>query len=128
LPASGAGGAPFQQLSNAAASTIYGAEVDFAWKPSENWLLQGGAGNVNPRVGPQGSFGPVDELGGEFESDWFSAATVSKGEYGVPAGLVFGYPCRTDGKGNYTVVEGVKFDAFGQQKFDFTLKELLEEK
>ena len=53
---------------------------------------------------------------------------VSKGEYGVPAGLVFGYPCRSDGKGNLTVVEGVKLDAFGKQKFQTTLKELLEEK
>src|SRR5215472_8288802 len=29
--------------------------------------------------------------------DWFSAAVVSKGEYGVPTGMVFGYPCRSDG-------------------------------
>ena len=61
-------------------------------------------------------------------NDWVSAAVVSKGEYGVPAGLVFSYPCRSDGKGNLTVVEGVKLDAFGQQKFQTTLKELLEEK
>jgi malate dehydrogenase len=60
--------------------------------------------------------------------DWFSAAVVSKGEYGVPAGLVFGYPCRSDGKGNLTIVEGVKLDAFGQQKFQATLHELQEEK
>src|SRR6202011_3413542 len=40
-------------------------------------------------------------------NDWVSAAVISKGEYGVPAGLVFGYPCRSDGKGNLTVVEGV---------------------
>jgi malate dehydrogenase len=60
--------------------------------------------------------------------DWFSAAVVSKGEYGVPAGMVFGYPCRSDGKGNLTVVEGVKLDAFGQQKFQTTLQELQEEK
>jgi malate dehydrogenase len=60
--------------------------------------------------------------------DWVSAATISKGEYGVPAGLVFGYPCRADGKGNVTVVEGLKLDAFGQQKFQTTLQELLEEK
>ena len=60
--------------------------------------------------------------------DWVSAATVSKGEYGVPAGLVFGYPCRTDGQGNYLPVEGVKLDAFGQQKFQTTLKELQEER
>ena len=61
-------------------------------------------------------------------NDWVSMATVSKGEYGVPAGLVFGYPCRSDGKGNYTVVEGAKLDAFGQQKFQATLKELQEER
>jgi malate dehydrogenase len=59
--------------------------------------------------------------------DWFSAAVVSKGEYGVPAGLVFSYPCRSDGKGNYSVVSGVSLDAFGQQKFQTTLQELLEE-
>ena len=55
-------------------------------------------------------------------------AVVSKGEYGVPAGLVFGYPCRSDGKGNYSVVEGVKLDAFGQGKFQTTLKELEDER
>jgi malate dehydrogenase len=61
-------------------------------------------------------------------NDWVSAATVSKGEYGVPAGLVFGYPCRSDGKSNLQVVDGLKLDAFGQSKFDATLKELLEER
>jgi malate dehydrogenase len=61
-------------------------------------------------------------------NDWVSMAVVSKGEYGVPAGLVFSYPCRSDGKGNYTVVNGVQLDAFGQQKFQATLKELQEER
>jgi malate dehydrogenase len=61
-------------------------------------------------------------------NDWVSMATVSKGQYGVPAGLVFGYPCRSDGKGNYTVVEGLGFDAFGKAKIEATLKELQEEK
>jgi malate dehydrogenase len=60
--------------------------------------------------------------------DWVSMAVVSKGEYGVPAGLVFGYPCRSDGKGNYTVVDGVTLDAFGKEKFQVTLKELQEER
>jgi malate dehydrogenase len=60
--------------------------------------------------------------------DWVSAATVSKGEYGVPAGLVFGYPTRCDGKGGMTVVDGLKLDAFGKEKFQVTLNELLEEK
>jgi malate dehydrogenase len=61
-------------------------------------------------------------------NDWISAATISKGEYGVPAGLVFSYPCRSDGNGNLTVVEGVKLDAYGQQRFQATLKELEEER
>ena len=61
-------------------------------------------------------------------NDWVSMAVVSKGQYGVPPGLVFGYPCRCDGKGNYSVVEGVKLDAFGQEKFKLTLKELEEER
>jgi malate dehydrogenase len=60
--------------------------------------------------------------------DWVSAAVVSKGQYGVPAGLVFSYPCRSDGKGNLSVVEGVKLDAFGQDKFQKTLQELVEER
>jgi malate dehydrogenase len=53
---------------------------------------------------------------------------VSRGEYGVPAGLVFSYPVRTDGKGNYKVVEGLQHDAFGKQKLAATLKELEEER
>lgn len=60
--------------------------------------------------------------------DWVSMATVSKGEYGVPAGLVFGYPCKTDGQGGYSVVEGLSLDGYGKAKFDATLKELLEER
>ncbi|MDY3551561.1 malate dehydrogenase [Gemmata sp. JC717] len=59
--------------------------------------------------------------------DWTSAAIVSKGEYGVPAGLVFGYPCTTSGDGNWNVVEGLKLDAFGEAKFKKTLDELLKE-
>jgi malate dehydrogenase len=61
-------------------------------------------------------------------NDWVSAAVISQGEYGVPAGLVFSYPCRSDGKGRLTVVDGVKLDSFGQDKFRKTLQELQEER
>jgi malate dehydrogenase len=61
-------------------------------------------------------------------NDWVSAAVVSKGQYGVPSGLVFSYPCRSDGKGNLPVVEGVKLDSYGQDKFQKTLQELVEER
>jgi malate dehydrogenase len=62
------------------------------------------------------------------QNNWVSAGVISKGEYDVPAGLVFSYPCRCDAKGNLTVVEGIKLDAFGKQKFQATLQELLEER
>jgi malate dehydrogenase len=62
------------------------------------------------------------------KGDWVSAATVSRGEYGVPIGLVFSFPCQTDGQGNIKPVEGVKLDTFGQQKFQATLAELQEER
>jgi malate dehydrogenase len=61
-------------------------------------------------------------------NDWVSAAVVSRGEYAVPAGLVFSYPCRGDGKGLYQVVDGIKLDGYGQQKFQATLNELVEER
>jgi malate dehydrogenase len=60
-------------------------------------------------------------------NDWLSAAVISKGEYGVPAGLVFSYPCRCD-QSNWKIVEGLKLDDYGQKKFAATLKELQEER
>jgi malate dehydrogenase len=60
--------------------------------------------------------------------DWISAAVLSEGQYGVPRGLVFSFPCSTDANGNFTVIEGLKLDPFGQQKFQITLKELEEER
>src|SRR5262249_56192367 len=42
--------------------------------------------------------------------DWVSAAVISKGEYGVPPGLVFGYPCRSDGKGDLTAAARLTLD------------------
>jgi malate dehydrogenase len=62
------------------------------------------------------------------KDDWLSSANISDGEYGVPKGLVFGYPCTSDGHGNLKTVEGLKLDAFGQDRFQKTLNELLEEK
>jgi malate dehydrogenase len=67
-------------------------------------------------------------LRGTPADDWTSAALVSRGEYGVPAGLVFSYPCRTPGKDKFTTVEGLKLDAFGQEKFKRTLDELQQER
>ena len=52
----------------------------------------------------------------------------SDGSYGVPEGLVCGFPCITDGKGGYEIVKGLSFDdEFSRQKLDATVGELVAE-
>ena len=61
------------------------------------------------------------------EGDWHSLAVVSRGEYGVPEDLQFGFPVRSDGK-HWSVVEGIEHDEFAKQKIAVTTKELEEER
>ena len=60
--------------------------------------------------------------------DWTSLAVVSNGEYGVPAGLQYGFPVTTNGQGGWTVVEGLSHDAFGTERVRITTEELLGER
>jgi malate dehydrogenase len=53
----------------------------------------------------------------------YSMCKVSHGEYGVDAGLIFSFPCRTE-NGIVTAVEGVSHNVFGQEKLTATLNEL----
>lgn len=57
----------------------------------------------------------------------YSMCKISQGEYGIEEGLIFSYPCRTEG-GVCQVVEGIQHDAFGQQKIDATYNELKQER
>lgn len=57
----------------------------------------------------------------------YSMCLASKGEYGVDAGLIFSYPCRTE-NGKVVVVEGVEHNEFGQEKFHATHEELKTER
>lgn len=59
--------------------------------------------------------------------EFFSAAVVSDGSYGVPKGLVFGYPLVSDGK-TWKVFAGLEHNDFAKQKIHATLEELMEEK
>lgn len=56
----------------------------------------------------------------------FSVCRASKGEYGVDEGLIFSFPCVTKG-GELQVIESVKHNDYGQEKFDATLAELRQE-
>jgi malate dehydrogenase len=59
--------------------------------------------------------------------DWTSLAVVSHGEYGVPEGLQFGFPVRSDGAG-WQVVEGIEHDEFARGKIKITTDELVAER
>jgi malate dehydrogenase len=59
--------------------------------------------------------------------DFHSVAVSSTGEYGVPEGLQFGFPVRSDGKST-TVVEGIEHDDFAKGKIEITTKELVDER
>ncbi len=64
---------------------------------------------------------------GTAAGDWASMAVPSNGEYGVPEGLIFSFPCTvTDGE--YTIVEGLEHGAFSQEKMAATIQELVEER
>ena len=60
--------------------------------------------------------------------DFTSLAVVSNGEYGVPEGLQFGFPVRTDGRGGWTVVEGLDHDEFATDRIRVTTEELESER
>lgn len=61
------------------------------------------------------------------EGEWVSMGIPSDGSYGVPKGLIFGFPVRIkDGK--YEIVQGLDISEFSQGKIDATTKELEEER
>ncbi|WOQ69818.1 malate dehydrogenase [Microbacterium limosum] len=58
---------------------------------------------------------------------WTSAAIVSRGEYGVPEGLVCSFPVASDGTG-YRVVEGLTIDERARSRIDASVAELIDER
>ena len=60
------------------------------------------------------------------EDEAYSVALPSQGEYGINEGLIFSYPCRTEGR-EVKVLEGVSHEAFAQEKLTATHLELREE-
>lgn len=59
--------------------------------------------------------------------DTYSMCLVSNGEYGVDKGLIFSFPCTTVG-GKLKIVDGLKLNEFGMEKFNLTLNELRSER
>ncbi|MFN8370565.1 MAG: malate dehydrogenase [Bacteriovoracaceae bacterium] len=59
--------------------------------------------------------------------DTFSVCLSSNGQYGVDKGLIYSFPCRTEG-GKLKVIEGIEHNAFGTEKMAATLAELRSER
>lgn len=64
---------------------------------------------------------------GTASGDWVSMAIPADGSYGVEKGIIFSYPV-TCANGEYEIVQGLDVDAFSQERFDATEKELREER
>ncbi|MAW06338.1 MAG: malate dehydrogenase [Deltaproteobacteria bacterium] len=58
------------------------------------------------------------------EGDWFSTAIPSEGSYGIPEGLIFSFPLRSKGKGDYEIVQGLELNEFSKEKIQATSSEL----
>ena len=59
--------------------------------------------------------------------EWVTMGVPSDGSYGIPEGVLFGYPCTTAG-GKYSIVQGLEMDDFSKERVGITLKELEEER
>jgi len=61
------------------------------------------------------------------DGDWVSMGVVSDGSYGVPEGLISGFPCTCAG-GEYSIVQGLDIDEFSRGKIDASVEELTGER
>jgi malate dehydrogenase len=58
--------------------------------------------------------------------EWVSMGVASDGSYGIPEGLICGFPC-TCANGAWSIVEGLELDDFSRAKIDASIAELREE-
>ena len=68
-----------------------------------------------------------DWVTGTAEDTWTSAGVVSDGSYGIPQGLVAGFPV-VSRNGQHEIVRGLEINEFGRQRINRSVTELLEER
>jgi malate dehydrogenase len=68
-----------------------------------------------------------DWVFGTPEGDWVSMGIPSDGSYGIPEGVLYGYPSVCRG-GKYEIVKGIDLSDFSRAGMQATLKELHEER
>src|SRR5271165_6309269 len=60
--------------------------------------------------------------------DWFSAAVISDGSYGIQPGLIYSYPLVSKGGCNWSIVQGVNIDDEARKRLDASAAELISER
>lgn len=60
--------------------------------------------------------------------DWVSMGVPSDGSYGIPEGIISGFPVTTDGTGTYRIVPGLAISAYARQNIDASIAELQAER
>ncbi|MDR3636639.1 MAG: malate dehydrogenase [Isosphaeraceae bacterium] len=60
--------------------------------------------------------------------DWFSAGVVSDGSYGIPSGLIYSFPLRTQDGKKWSVVPGLAIDDDARKRLDASAAELVAER
>jgi len=68
-----------------------------------------------------------DWVHGTRDGDWVSMGIPSDGTYGIPEGVIYGYPV-TCKNGSYEIVKGIGISDFSRGRMEATLKELQEER
>ena len=68
-----------------------------------------------------------DWVFGTRDGDWVSMGIASDGSYGIPEGVMFGYPVTCKG-GKFEIVQGLEVSDFSRGRMNATLKELTEER
>ena len=62
------------------------------------------------------------------QGDSFSAAVVSDGSYGIPAGLIYSYPLVSKGNAAWSIVPGLPIDDDARRRLDASAAELVSER
>jgi malate dehydrogenase len=68
-----------------------------------------------------------DWVHGTRAGDWVSMGIPSDGSYGIPEGVIYGYPVTCSG-GKYKIVKGIQVSDFSRARMEATLAELHEER
>ncbi len=68
-----------------------------------------------------------DWVAGTRDGDWVTMGIPSDGSYGIPEGVIYGYPVTCRG-GRWQIMKGIEVSEFSRKRMDATLKELHEER